>query len=106
MFDNNWKRFITPVNSTSGKIYGLGNTDKVNNSVRVIVIDCNTAIEKLSVYTEHVLFELSENMSFRIKDSSHLLDIIDYLNSMFLITNTILILTLLTCSLTLTISLV
>ena len=83
VIDNNWKRFITPANSTSGKMYGLVNTHKVNNPVRVITRDCNTDIENLPIYIEHVLFELSESMSSRINGSNHLLDIIDNINSIF-----------------------
>ena len=52
---------------------------------------CNTTIETLSIYVEHVLFELSEGMPSRIKDSNHLLDIIDNMNSMFLPANAILV---------------
>ena len=87
MIDNNWKRFITPSNSRPGKMYGLVKTHKVNNPVRVITSGCNTAIESLSIYIEHVLFELSEGMSSRIKDSNHLLDIFDNMNSMLLPAN-------------------
>ena len=91
VIDNNWKRFITPANSRPGKMYGLVKTHKVNNPVRVITSGCNTAIESLSIYIEHVLFELSEGMPSRIKDSNHLLDIIDNMNSMFLPANAILV---------------
>ena len=58
----------------------------LNNYVRVITSGCNSAIENSSVDIEYVLFELP-----RVKDSKHLLDIIDNINSMFLPTNTILI---------------
>ena len=44
----------------------------------------------MSNYIEHVLFELSESMPSRIKDSNHLLDITDHMNSMFLPVNAIL----------------
>ena len=71
-------------------MYGLVKSRKANNTVRVITSGCNTAIEFLSIYIEHVLFELSESMPSRIKDSNHLLDIIDKINSMFLPTNAIL----------------
>ena len=91
VIDNNWKRLVSPTNSTPGKMYGLVKTDKVNNSVRVITSRCNAAIESLSIYIEHVLFELSESMPSRIKDSNHLLDIIDNMNSMFLPANAILV---------------
>ena len=42
-------------------------------------------------YIENVLFELSERMPSRIRDSSHLLDIIDNINSIFLHVNAILV---------------
>ena len=74
---NNWKWFITPVNSTPGKVYGLLKTHKANNPVAVITSGCNTAIENLPIYIENVLYDLSEGMPSRIKDSNCLLDIID-----------------------------
>ena len=68
-------------------MYGLVKTHKVNNPVRVITSHCNTAIESLSICIEHVSvsesFKLSGSISFRIKDSNHLLDIIDNTNSKF-----------------------
>ena len=90
MIDNNWKRFINATNSALGKMYGLVKTHEVNNPVRLITGACSTAIESLSNYIEHFLFELSENMTSRIKDSNHLLYIIDNINSMFLPANAIL----------------
>ena len=90
MIDKNWKRFISPATSTPGKMCGLVKTHKVNNSVRVITSGCNTAIENLSVDIEHVLFDISESIPSRIKDSNHLVDIIDNINSIFLTANAIL----------------
>ena len=72
-------------------MYRLEKTHKVNNSVRVITSSCNTAIKNLSIYIEHVLSELSQSKPFRIKDSNHLLDIIDNINNMFLLENAILV---------------
>ena len=79
------------VNSTPGEIYGLVKTHKVNNPVRVITTGCNTATRNLSVYIEHVLYELSGSIPSKIKDSNHLFDMIDNINNMFLPTNTILV---------------
>ena len=67
VINNNWKMFITPTNSTPGEMYGLVKTLKVNNPVRVITSRCNTAIESSSIYIEHFIFELSEDMPSRIK---------------------------------------
>ena len=72
-------------------MYGIVKIHKVNNPVRVIITGCNTAIESLLIYIEHVLFELSESMPSRINDSNHLFDIIDNINGVFLPTNTILV---------------
>ena len=80
---DSWKRFITQTNSIFPKMYGLVKTLKVNNHVKVITSGCNTAIESLSIYIGHALFELSEIMQCRIKDTNHLLDINDNINSMF-----------------------
>ena len=87
VIDNNWKRLVSPTNSTPGQMYGLVKTHKLNNSVSFFTSGCSTAIESLSIYIEHLLFELSESMPSRIKDSNHLLDIIDKVNSMFLPAN-------------------
>ena len=51
----------------------------------------NTAIENLSIYIVLVLFESSESMPSRIKDSNHLLDIIYNINIIFLSANNILV---------------
>ena len=82
---------MTPTNSTPAKIYGLVKNHKVNNTVIVTTSGCNTAIESLTIYIEHVLFELSESMLSIIKNSNHLLDIIDNVNSMFLPAKAILV---------------
>ena len=72
-------------------MYRLEKTHKVNNSVRVITNSCNTAIKNLSIYIEHVLFELSQSKPSRIKGSNHPLYIIDNINNMFLLKNAILV---------------
>ena len=77
VIDNNWKRSKTSTNSIPRKTYGLVKTPKVNYPVTVTSSGCNTAAENLSINVKHVLFELSESMPSRIKDSNHLLDIID-----------------------------
>ena len=47
-----WKRFITPSNSSAGKMYGMVKTHKNDNPVHVITSGCITAIEKLSILVE------------------------------------------------------
>ena len=70
---------------------GLVKTHKVNNPVRVITSGCNTAIESLSIYIEHVLFDISESMPSRINESNQMFDINDNFNSMLLPENALLV---------------
>ena len=59
------------------KIYGLVNTHKANNPVRIIASDCNTAVENLSIFVGKFLCKEVEKFPSTIKDTSHMLDIID-----------------------------
>ena len=52
---------------------------------------CNTPIENLSRFIENVCAPLTESMRSRIKDTDHLLDIIDSLNDKGFPENTILV---------------
>ena len=45
-----WKKFITPSNSSTGKMYGMVKTHKKDNPVRVITSGCNTAVELKKLY--------------------------------------------------------
>ena len=72
-------------------MYEIVKTHKVNNLVRVIFSGCNTAIESFLVYIELTLFESSESLLSGIKNSNHLLHIIDGINSMFFLENAILV---------------
>ena len=78
---NKWKSFITPVSSTAGKIYGNVKTYKENNPERIITNGFNTAVENLSIFLESVLFELASELLSRIKDTWHMLEIIDDMNN-------------------------
>ena len=48
--------------------------------MRLLTTGCNTAIENLSRFMENVCVPFTENMRYRIRDTSHLLDIIDKIN--------------------------
>ena len=61
-------------------MYGLVKTHKANNPVRIITSGCSTAVENLSIFVEKVLYKEVEIIPSRIKDTSHMLDIIDNLN--------------------------
>ena len=68
-------------------MYGNVKTHKENNLVRVITSGCNIAVENLSIFVENVLFELPS----RIKDTCHMLEIIDDMNNSNLSSSAILL---------------
>ena len=91
ILDQKWKSYIQTECSTSGKMYGLIKTHKNNNPARIITSGCNTAIESLSIFVEKVLYDIASNLPSRIKDTGHMLDIIDEINNSNLPTNSVLV---------------
>ena len=87
ILDQKWKSYIQTECSTSGKMYGLIKTHKNNNPARIITSGCNTAIESLSIFVEKVLSDIASNLPSRIKDTGHILDVIEEVNSASLPTN-------------------
>ena len=49
--------------------------------MRVITSGCNTAVENLSIFIENVFFKLASELPSRIKDTCHVLEIIDEMNN-------------------------
>ena len=74
-----WAKYIVNVNAVPGKNSALYQTHKPSNPVRLLATGCNTAIENLSRFIEVVCAPLTNNIETRIRDTSHLLDIIDKL---------------------------
>ena len=72
-------------------MYGLVKTHRNDNTVRVITSGCNTSVENLSIFVESILFKESENLKSRIRDTNHMLCIIDDLNNSGLPNNSILV---------------
>ena len=62
-------------------MYGNVKRHKENNSVRVITSGCNTAVVNLSIFLKNVLFKLPTKLPSRIKDTCHMLEIIDDMNN-------------------------
>ena len=77
--------------SSAGKIYGLVKTHELNNFVRIIASDWNATIKTLPIFLKEVLCKKVEGIPSRIKDSSHMLDIIDHLNDSDLTENSALV---------------
>ena len=61
-------------------MYGLIKTHKVGNPARMITSGCSTAMEKLSILVETVLFDLANDSPSRIRDTGHMHNIVDELN--------------------------
>ena len=87
-----WAKYIVNVNAVPGKNNILYKTHKPNNPVRLLTTGCNTAIYNLSRFIEVVCAPLTNIIETRIRHTSHLLNIIDELNSERIPDNTILVL--------------
>ena len=90
VIDNSWKDFISCDSPSASKMYVLLKT-KANNPVRIITSGCNTTVENLSIFLEKVLYKEVERIPSRIKDTGHILDIIDNLNDSDLPENSVLV---------------
>ena len=66
-------------------------THKAGNPARVITSACSTAIEKISTFTETVLFDLANDLPSRIRDTGHMLNIFGELNRSNLSSESILV---------------
>ena len=75
-----WRDYIANDHSTPGKNTTLYKTHKTGVPVRLLTSECNTAIENLFRFIEVICSPLTEIMQCCIKNTSHLLDIIDTLN--------------------------
>ena len=62
-------------------MYGNIKTHKTDNPTRVITSGCNTPVENLSIFVEKLLYGIASELPSRIKDTNHMLDIIEYLNN-------------------------
>ena len=79
--DNTWASYILNENARPGKNSTLYKTHKKDIPVRLLTTGCNTAIEKLAIFVEKHCSPLAEKIPTRSRDSYHLLDIIDELNT-------------------------
>ena len=75
-----WYNFIVNHNAIPGKNSTLYKTHKTNIPVRLLTTGCNTAIENLCSFIEAHTYPLAENIPSRIRDTNHLLEIIDDIN--------------------------
>ena len=76
-----WIEFITEnTNAHPGVNYRLIKTHKVNNPARVITSGCGTPTANLSLFVEKYCKVVVDSISCRVRDTSHMLGIIDSLN--------------------------
>ena len=86
-----WRDYVINIDAKPGKNATLYKTHKTGNPVRLLTSGCNTAIENLARFIEVVCAPLTENMPSRIKNTAHLLGIIDNINEKGIPDNTILV---------------
>ena len=86
-----WRNYNINEDVQPGKNSTLYKTHKQGNPVRVLTTGCNTAIENLSRFVQNICAPLTENMCYRIRDTSHFLDIIDTINEKGIPDNIILV---------------
>ena len=72
-------------------MYSLIKTHKFGNPARVIISGCSTAMKKLSIFVETVLFDLANDLSSRIRDTGHVLNIADEVNRSNLLSESVLV---------------
>ena len=72
-----WHDYIINDKDQPGKNSSLCKTQKEGHPIRLLRTGCNTAIENLSRFIEKSCFPLTNNIDARIKDTEHLLQIID-----------------------------
>ena len=73
--------WITNLEPKPGVAFGNVKTHKKDNPLRLITSCCETAIERLSAFTEFYLKPLSQNLPSFIKDSTDLINKIQALNA-------------------------
>ena len=72
-------------------MYGLIKAHRNNNPAPIITSGCNTAVKFLSIFLEKALYDIASKLPSRIKDTGHMLDSTDEINSSDLPTNSILV---------------
>ena len=75
-----WKEFVINTDAKPGKNSTLYKTHKENIPVRLLTSGCNTAIENLARFIEVVCAPIANNIPTLIKNTDHLLNIIDNIN--------------------------
>ena len=86
-----WKDYIHIQNAQTGKNAMLYKTHKPGNPIHLLTSGCNTTKEHLSPYMESICSPLTQGMPRQIKDTAHLLNIIDDLNKDYISDNYILV---------------
>ncbi len=77
---SDWMKYIVNPDATAARNTPLYKTHKAGTPVRLLTSGCNSATEGISQYIEIKCAPLAKNMKSRIRDTGHMLDIIDELN--------------------------
>ena len=73
----NWSNYIINADAQPGKNSIFYKAHKQGKPVRLLTTGCNKAIENQSRFIKNACAPLTENTHYRIRGTSHLLDIID-----------------------------
>ena len=87
-----WVKFITGATEVHPGInYPLIKTHKANNPARVITSGCGTPTEKLSLFVETYCKVAVDSIECRVKDTAHMLKIVDELNDVGILESDLLV---------------
>ena len=87
-----WVKFITGVIDVyPGINYPLIKTHKANNPARVITSGCGTPTENLSLFVETYCKVVVDSIECRVKDTAHMLQIVDELNDIGILESDLLV---------------
>jgi hypothetical protein len=86
-----WSSFIVNENAKPAKNSPLYKTHKSGTPVRMLTSGCNSATENLSLFVEEKCSPIAQGLKSKIKDTGHMLEIIDRLNSEGIPSNSILL---------------
>ena len=86
-----WCTFILNKNARPAKNNPLYKTHKHDIPVRLLTSGCNSATENLSLFVERKCSSLAKNLKSKIKDTEHMLHIIDEINKTGVSNNAMLI---------------
>ena len=76
------ENFLKSFNPTAGKMYVEVTTHTNNSTLQIIKKGCNLAVKNLSIFAEKRLYTLADKLPSKIRQTDHILDTVDDINSL------------------------